>query len=120
MVNKKNSKDSIESSKINKANSDSVESSADSTSPTKMQKIIHSAYDLSLGISIVVAILLGVGLGFFMQKISGSVWLLFLGIFWGIGAALLNIYKAYQRTKKDLESLANDPKYAYHKQNNKD
>ncbi len=98
----------------------SLKSKESKTNPTKIQKIVYGAYDLSLGISIVVAILLGVGLGFLMQKISGSVWLLFLGIFWGISAAILNVYKAYKRTKKELESLANDPKYTYQKQNDKE
>ncbi|OBV28530.1 hypothetical protein BKN38_03055 [Helicobacter sp. CLO-3] len=77
--------------------------------------MIHGAYDLSLGISIVVAILLGLGLGFLMQKLSGSVWLLWLGIAWGVGAAMLNIHKAYKRAQKEMQELANDPKYAYKK-----
>lgn len=81
----------------------------------KAQKLIDSAYDLSLGISIVVAVLLGLGVGILLQKLSGSVWWLGVGIFWGVGAAVLNIYKAYKRTKKDLEALAHDPKYNYEK-----
>lgn len=81
----------------------------------KAQKLIDSAYDLSLGISIVVAVLLGLGVGILLQKLSGSVWGLGVGIFWGVGAAVLNIYKAYKRTKKDLEALAHDPKYNYEK-----
>lgn len=81
----------------------------------KAQKIINGAYDLSLGISIVVAILLGLGIGYVMQRISGSVWLLWVGIFWGVAAAGLNIYKAYKRTKSELDALANDPRYNYHK-----
>ncbi len=95
---------------------DKAEQNTQNAHQTKVQKVIHSAYDLSLGISVVVAILIGVGLGMFMQKLSGSVWFLVLGIFWGIGAAILNIYKAYKRAQKEFEALAKDPKYSYKKQ----
>ncbi len=99
-----------------KAQQDNVKLDSHSSSQKpKMQKLIHSAYDLSLGISVVVAILLGVGLGFLMQRLSGSVVLFVVGVFWGVAAALLNIYKAYKRTKQELDALANDPKYSYQK-----
>ncbi|PAF54409.1 hypothetical protein BKH42_00385 [Helicobacter sp. 13S00482-2] len=79
----------------------------------KFKKLIIGANDLSLGISIVVAILLGVGLGWVLQKFTNITWLFWLGVAWGIGAALLNIYKAYKRVKKGLDDLTKDPKYAY-------
>ena len=103
--------DSSGESTISTNNSDEKPSPAQ----PKAQKLIDSAYDLSLGISIVVAVLLGLGVGILLQKLSGSVWGLGVGIFWGVGAAILNIYKAYKRTKKDLEVLAHDPKYNYEK-----
>lgn len=84
----------------------------------KVKKVIEGAYDLSLGISIVVAIIIGVALGFLMKKVFGVSWVFWLGVFWGVGAAILNISKAYKRTKKELEALANDPKYTYKKENN--
>ncbi|PAF52476.1 AtpZ/AtpI family protein [Helicobacter sp. 13S00477-4] len=84
----------------------------------RLKKIIVGANDLSLGISIVIATLIGIGIGWGLYKITGIVWLLWLGIFWGIGAALLNIYKAYKKTKKELDELAKDPKYSYQKENN--
>lgn len=89
--------------------------SAEVARAQKVQKVINGAYDLSLGISIVLAILLGLGIGYVMQRIGGSVWLLWLGIFWGVGAAGLNIYKAYKRTKAELDALADDPRYSYKK-----
>lgn len=95
--------------------SEQTNSSSTHKPTPKAQKLIDSAYDLSLGISIVVAVLLGLGAGILLQKLSGSVWGLGVGIFWGVGAAVLNIYKAYKRTKKDLEALAHDPKYNYEK-----
>lgn len=92
----------------------------DSTRSSKVQKVISGAYDLSLGISIVVAILLGLGIGYVLQRISGSVWLLWLGIFWGVAAAGLNIHKAYKRTKAELDALADDPRYSYKKHSTND
>lgn len=93
---------------------------ADSARAQKVQKVINGAYDLSLGISIVVAILLGLGIGYVLQRISGSVWLLWLGIFWGVAAAGLNIHKAYKRTKAELDALADDPRYSYKKHSTND
>lgn len=84
--------------------------SKDSKQP-KFQKVIEGAYDLSLGISIIVAIVLGFGLGFGLKKLFSYEWLLWLGIFWGICAAILNIYKAYKRQKKALDELAKNPRY---------
>ncbi|BCD67922.1 AtpZ/AtpI family protein [Nitratiruptor sp. YY09-18] len=80
-------------------------------SEPKYKKIIEGAEVLSLGISVVVAILIGVGLGIWMKSIFGYGWLLWLGVFWGIAAAILNIYKAYQKQKRDLDELAKDPRY---------
>ena len=77
----------------------------------KFQKVIDGAYDLSLGISIIVAIALGFALGFGLKKLFSYEWLLWLGIFWGICAAILNIYKAYKRQKKALDELAKNPRY---------
>ena len=84
------------------------------------KKTIRGVYDLSLGISIVVAILLGVGLGYLMFKITNIRWLFWLGLFWGIGGAILNLYKAYQRAQKELKELAQDPKYTYKPTEKKD
>ncbi len=77
----------------------------------KFRSIIVGASGLSLGISIVVAILLGIGAGVLMQKIFDTFWVLFLGVFWGIAAAVLNVYKVYKAELRDFENLANDPKY---------
>lgn len=71
----------------------------------KTNQIIQGAEQLSLGISIVVAILLGVGLGLLLKKYTGYEWTLWLGVFWGIGGALMNVYKAYKKQKKSLDEL---------------
>ena len=69
--------------------------------------------NMSLGISIVVAIVLGVGIGLLLKSWTGYTWTLWLGVAYGIAAAVLNVYKAYKRAKKDLDKLAEDPKYKY-------
>ncbi len=79
----------------------------------KYGKIIEGMEQLSLGISIVVAILLGVGAGLWMKRYFGHDWLLWLGVFWGVGGAVLNIKKAYQKQKRELDKLKDDPKYSY-------
>ena len=83
----------------------------------KYANMIEGLEQLSLGISIVVAVLLGVGAGLFMKKYFGYSWLLWLGVFWGVGGAVLNIKRAYQKQKKELDKLKDDPKYNYKPEN---
>ncbi len=71
---------------------------------------------LSLGISIVAAILFGVGIGYLLKSWTGYTWTLWLGVFWGVAAAILNVYKAYKKAKKDLDELADDPRYKHRAQ----
>ncbi len=77
----------------------------------KYGKIIEGAEQLSLGISIVVAILLGVALGIGMKSLFGIGWLLWLGVAWGIGGAILNLYKAYKKQMRELDELKDDVRY---------
>ena len=74
---------------------------------------IEALDSLSLGISIVVALALGVGLGLLLKEWTGYGWTLWIGVFYGVGAAILNVYKAYQKAKASLDELADDPKYKY-------
>ncbi|RXJ88114.1 AtpZ/AtpI family protein [Arcobacter sp. CECT 8985] len=69
--------------------------------------------NLSLGISLVAAVGLGFAAGYGLKHLFGYDWLLWLGLFWGICAAILNVYKAYKRAQKEFEGLENDPRYAY-------
>jgi len=78
----------------------------------KFKKVVVAADGLSLGISMVVAVLLGIAIGYGMRKMFGYEWLFWLGVFWGVAAAVLNVYKAYKKQKKELDELANDPQYA--------
>ena len=86
----------------------------------KLKKIVSAADGLSLGISMVVAILIGVGLGLLMKNLFEIPWLLWLGVFWGVAAAVLNVYKAYKKQKKSLDELADDPRYRHRKYDDSD
>jgi len=86
----------------------------------KLKKIVDAADGLSLGISIVVAVLLGVGLGLLLKNIFDIPWLLWVGVFWGVAAAILNVYKAYEKQKKSLDELADDPRYRHKKYDDSD
>ena len=77
----------------------------------KLKKVIQGANDLSLGISIVVAILIGVAIGIGLQKLFGVQWVLWIGVFIGVAAAGRNIQIAYKAQKASLDELAKDPKY---------
>ena len=79
----------------------------------KHQGKLQALDNISLGISIVVAIILGVGVGLLLKDWTGYTWTLWIGVFWGIAAAVLNVYKAYSKIKKDLDKLAENPKYKY-------
>ena len=77
----------------------------------KVGKTVEGAEKLSLGISIVVAILMGIGIGILLKKWSGYTWTLWLGVFWGVGAAILNIKKEYDKLQKEFKNIENDPQY---------
>ena len=82
----------------------------------KFKKVVDAADGLSLGISMVVAVLIGIGLGIGLQKLTEVWWTLWIGVFIGVSAAILNIYKAYSKQKKSLDELAKDPRYTYKKE----
>jgi len=86
----------------------------------KLKKIVTAADGLSLGISMVVAVLIGVGLGILMKNLFDIPWLFWVGVFWGIAAAILNVYKAYAKQKKSLDELADDPRYRHRKYDDSD
>jgi len=86
----------------------------------RIKPIIEAADSLSLGISMVVAVIMGVGLGFLLKSMTGISWLFWVGIFVGIAAAVLNVFKAYEKQKKMYEDLANEPRYAIKNKLDKD
>lgn len=86
----------------------------------RLKPIIEGAETLSLGISMVVAILIGVAMGLGLKKLTGITWLLWVGVGIGIAAAILNVYKAYSKQYKEFEKLAKDPRYNMGKQSDDD
>jgi len=82
----------------------------------RIKPIIEAADSLSLGISMVVAVLMGVGMGWLLRSLTGIGWLFFVGVGIGIAAAILNVYKAYSKQYKEYEELAKEPRYAIKKQ----
>ena len=85
----------------------------------KYGKIIEGAEQLSLGISMVVAVLIGVGIGLMLKNFFDTPWLLWVGVFIGVSAAVLNVYKAYKKQVKSLDELKDDVRYKKY-QNTKD
>ena len=86
----------------------------------RIKPIIEAADSLSLGISMVVAVIMGVGIGYLLRNLTGISWLFWVGVFVGIAAAILNVYKAYSKQHKVFEELAKEPRYAIKKQLEKD
>ena len=82
----------------------------------RIKPIIEAADSLSLGISMVVAVLMGLGIGWALEQMSGASWTFWIGVFIGIAAAILNVYKAYSKQAKEFNELAKDPRYAIKKQ----
>ncbi|MDR0746353.1 MAG: AtpZ/AtpI family protein [Helicobacteraceae bacterium] len=75
------------------------------------KEIIRGASDLSLAISMAAAVAIGAAIGIGMKKLFGYDWLLFLGIAWGAGAAVLNFVKAYKRLRAEMKELEENPRY---------
>lgn len=71
---------------------------------SKRNEIIKGANVLSLGISIVVAVFIGVGLGIVAKKYTNSLILFWICVAFGVMAAIMNVYKIY---KDDLKSFEN-------------
>lgn len=81
----------------------------------KISHITKGAYDLSLGISMVIAILIGLGIGYGLYKLTDFKWFILIGLIYGFMAAILNVYKAYKRLRKDFKDIEKDVKYNYKK-----
>ena len=93
--------------------SDNVNKDENTEPKPKHQDKIVALDSLSLGISIVAAIIIGFGIGYGLKQLTGYTWALWVGIAWGIAAAILNIYRAYKKAQKVYEGMENDPRYAY-------
>lgn len=101
----------------NSPNPHSPQDENNHSSKPKYRGILEGIAGLSLGISMVVAILLGVGFGVLLEKIFGVSWVFWIGVVFGVAAAILNIYKAYKTQLREFEILASEPKYQHKKDN---
>ena len=93
-----------------------VEKESQEERKPRIKPIIEAADSLSLGLSMVVAVLMGVGIGWLLKSLTGATWTLWIGIGIGIAAAILNVYKAYVKERKSYEELAKEPRYAIKKE----
>ncbi len=76
-----------------------------------LKPLIEGVETLSLGISMVVAILIGVLIGFGLRYLFHQEWLFWIGVAIGIAAAILNIYKVSSKQYREFEKMAQTPKY---------
>ena len=83
-------------------------------------EVVKGAEQLSLGISIVVAIIIGSGAGYWIMKETGWTWTLFAGVAVGIAAAALNVKKAYDAQIKSLDELKDKGKFKLAKDDDED
>ena len=90
-----------------------MEEIKDKEQKPKHRDKIEALDSLSVGISMVAAIVIGVWVGLALKHFTVYTWTLWLGILWGIAAAGLNVYKAYKRAQKVYEGMENDPRYSY-------
>lgn len=100
--------------KQEKNQNDTIENPKEET--PKYKALIEGADSLSLGISMVVAVAMGVGLGILLKRWTEMEPLFWVGVFIGVAAAGLNIYKAYSKQYKEFEELAKQPRYKIKKQ----
>ncbi len=82
----------------------------------RIKPIIEGADSLSLGISIVVAVLIGVAIGFGLKSLTGVTWTFWIGVLIGIGAAIANVYKAYSKQYQEFEELRKSGRYKIQEQ----
>ena len=93
----------------------SEEKKAPVTQEPKYGKVVSAIDGLSLGFSMVLAVLIGIALGIGLKKLTDWDWTLWLGVFWGVCAACYNVYLAYKKQQKAMDELQNDPKYREYK-----
>jgi high-affinity Fe2+/Pb2+ permease len=64
----------------------------------------------------VVAVLMGIGIGWLLKNLTETTWTFWIGVFIGVAAAILNVYKAYSKQYKVMQELSKEPRYAIKKQ----
>ncbi len=77
----------------------------------RLKPLIEGAETLSLGISMVVAVLTGILIGMGLKYLFHQPWLFWVGVFIGVAAAILNVYKIASKQYKEFEKMSQSPKY---------
>jgi ATP synthase protein I len=72
------------------------------TSPTTLQLIGQLS---TIGLSFVFALVIGFGVGYWLDGVLGTrPWLSFIGFFLGLAAGVLNVYRVMQLSNRDRSS----------------
>lgn len=82
--------------------------SENQTKEPKYKKTLEGIESLSLGISMVVAVVMGVAIGVGLKALTGWGWILWLGVFWGVAAAVNNVYRAYKKQQREFDEIARE------------
>lgn len=97
-------------------NENKINEEVETNEKPKVRQVVEAVDSLSLGISMVVAVAMGIGIGLVLKSFTGAAWTLWIGVFIGVAAAILNVYKAYEKQKEGYEELLKEPRYAIKKQ----
>lgn len=76
------------------------------------KQAIQAADSLSLGISMVIAVLIGIAIGYLLRIYTGIFWLFWIGVAIGVAAAVLNVYKAYKAQVASYEEYKDENRYS--------
>jgi len=74
----------------------------------KYKKTFEGIESLSLGISMVVAVIIGVAIGIGLKTLTGLTWTLWIGVFLGIASAINNVYRAYKKQLREFDEIAKE------------
>lgn len=77
--------------------------------------LVKRANYLSLGLSMVVAVFLSSALGYWAYTKTNWQFFFWFGLFIGIAAAFLNLYKIYKLSIRDFDDLEKSVKYKNYK-----
>lgn len=81
---------------------------SDKIAEPKYKKTFEGIESLSLGISMVVAVIIGVAIGLGLKALTGMAWTFWIGIVWGVAAAFNNVYRAYKKQMREFDDIAKE------------
>ena len=81
---------------------------SDKIAEPKYKKTFEGIESLSLGISMVVAVIIGVAAGLGLKALTGWSWTLWIGVIWGVAAAFNNVYRAYKKQMREFDEISKE------------